>query len=97
MARGNTKIKDLTCTFHVINRRVFDAIPYTELRSEGFFIASELHLLAEKSGLKVIEVPIFFPRREKGKTKIDVRVAADFAKNAILFRLFRRKKRWEKR
>lgn len=93
----NTKIKDLTCTFHVISRRVFDVIPYTELKSEGFFIASELHLLAEKSGLKVVEVPIFFPRREKGKTKIDAGVSLDFAKNAILFWLFRRKKRWEKR
>lgn len=93
----NTKIKDLTCTFHAIKRRVFDAIPYAELRSKGFFIASELHLLAEKSGLKIIEVPIFFPRREKGKTKIDAGVSLDFAKNAILFWLFRRKKRWEKK
>ena len=93
----NTKIKDLTCTFHVIKRTVFDTIPYTALKSKGFFIASELHLLAEKSGLKVVEVPIFFPRREKGKTKIDAGVSLDFAKNAIFFWLFRRKKRWQKR
>ena len=89
----NTRIKDLTCTFHIIKRSVFDTIPYTSLRSEGFFIASELHLLAEKAGLKVIEFPIFFPRREKGKTKIDAGVSLDFTKNAVLFWLFRRNKR----
>jgi dolichol-phosphate mannosyltransferase len=90
----NTKIKDLTCTFHAIDRKVFDLIPYNQLKSEGFFIASELHLLAEKSGLKVVDVPIFFPRREKGKTKISVGVAADFVKNAIL--MFFRRKNWKK-
>ena len=92
-----TKIEDLTCTFHLIKKGVFVTIPHTSLRSKGFFIASELHLLTEKSGLKIIEAPIFFPRREKGKTKIDVNVSFDFIKNAILFWLFRRKNKWNKK
>lgn len=90
-----TKIKDLTCTFHLIKRELFDTIPYSFLRSKGFFFASELHLLAERAGLNVKEIPIYFPRREKGKSKINISVALGFGKDAILFWALGRNKKWK--
>ena len=85
-----TKIKDLTCGFHLIDRKVFDIIPYTELTSEGFFVFSEIHLLAEKAGLNVNEIPNYFPKREKGKSKINIGISAEFAKDALLYLIKRR-------
>jgi dolichol-phosphate mannosyltransferase len=85
-----TKIKDPTNWFHLLKKDVFDTIPYRSLKSRGFFLASELHFLAERAGLNIKEIPIFFPKRKKGETKVNYGVAADFAKEAIQF-LFRRR------
>jgi dolichol-phosphate mannosyltransferase len=81
------KTKDVTNWFHLIKRDVFLRIDYNALQSRGFFLAAELHLLAERTGLNLKEVAIFFPSRAKGKTKIDLRVVADFAKDVLSFKV----------
>ena len=91
MTMFNTKIKDPTCWFHVVKRDVFDVVPINRLRSKGFFLASELHFPAEKAGLKIKELPYFFPERKEGKTKISIGVSSDFAKEAIRFWLSRKR------
>ena len=80
-----TRIKDLTNWFHAIKRNVFNTVPYYSLKSKGFFLASELHLLAEKAGLKIKEIPIYFPPRQKGQSKVSIRVGAIFFKEFMLF------------
>ncbi|MDA1280908.1 MAG: glycosyltransferase [Chloroflexi bacterium] len=80
-----TKIRDLTCTFHLLRRDVFEHVRYDSLRAEGFFFASELHLLAERAGLRVEETPYFFPERRDGTSKIDIGQVVRFAREALRF------------
>ena len=83
-----TRIKDPTCWFHFVKRSVFGTVNPKKLKSTGFFLASELHFSAERRGLKIREVPMFFPSREEGKSKISVKVAANFGMDAFRY-LFR--------
>ena len=81
-----SKIKDLTCGFHLIQRNVFDMVPIGDLISNGFFLFSEIHLRAERENLKITEVPIFFPERREGQSKVNIRLVFEFIREAIQVR-----------
>ena len=80
-----TKLHDPTCWFHIIHRRVFEVIHISKLTSTGFFLACEIHLLAEKNGCKIIEIPIFFPDRKHGESKMNIGTILYFGLDAIKF------------
>ena len=81
-----SKIKDLTCGFHLIQRNVFDMVPIGDLISNGFFLFSEIHLRAERENLKITEVPIFFPDRREGQSKVNLRLVFEFIREALRIR-----------
>ena len=54
-------------------------------------IIGEIISRFEKAGLKIKELPYFFPERKEGKTKISIGVSSDFAKEAIRFWLSRKR------
>jgi hypothetical protein len=80
-----TDIQDLTCSFHLMHRDLFDAVPPSRLRSPGFFVFAELHLLAERAGLRIEEVPCRFPKRLAGLSTIGPRQVAGFGLEAMRF------------
>ena len=73
-----SKMKDLTCGFHLIRSNVFEKVPIGDLISNGFFLFSEIHLRAERENLKITEVPIFFPDRREGQSKVNLRLVFEF-------------------
>ena len=81
-----SKVKDLTCGFHLIQRNVFEKVPIGDLISNGFFLFSEVHLRAEREKLKITEVPIFFPERQEGQSKVNLRLVFEFIREAIQVR-----------
>ena len=81
-----SKLKDLTCGFHLIQRNVFEKVPIGDLISNGFFLFSEIHLRAERENLKITEVPIFFPDRREGQSKVNLRLVFEFIREALRIR-----------
>jgi len=64
------KIKDLTGGFKAFKRQVLEAIGLDSIKSEGYAFQMEMTYRAIRLGFKVIEVPIVFPDRKAGKSKL---------------------------
>ena len=82
-----SKMKDLTCGFHLIQRNVFEKVPIGDLICNGFLLFSEIHLRAERQNLKIKEVPIFFPDRLEGQTKVNLKLVFEFILEAMQVRM----------
>jgi glycosyltransferase AglD len=53
----NTKISDFQCGFKAMNNKIKDNI-LVKTKDEGFFLDTELTLMAEKAGYKIKEIPV---------------------------------------
>ncbi len=80
MARGVTKLSDPTSGFMAVRKAVLDK---TVLDPVGWKIVLEVVV---KTGQRVEEVPIVFADREKGQSKLNLRVQAEYM--AHLMRLY---------
>lgn len=81
------KVRDIDCGFKLISKKVVDTIP--KLESErGAFISSEFLIKANKSGFKIVEIPVHhYPATRKGTgANLDV-IVKSFVD---LFRLWRK-------
>ena len=65
-------VRDLNCAFKLIHR---DALERLELRADGYTINAELLALAERAGLRVVEVPVTHRPRRHGRSKVGLRDA----------------------
>jgi dolichol-phosphate mannosyltransferase len=70
-------IRDLTGGFRCIRREVLEGVELGTLRSQGYVFNIELTYRALHSGFRVIEVPIQFPDRTVGKSKISLPIAIE--------------------
>jgi len=68
-----TKIKDLPCGFKAVNKRVIKEI-LPQVDNNTWFFDNELVYLAEKSGLKIKEIPVRWqePRTDDNASKVQV-------------------------
>ena len=82
-----SKLKDLTCGFHLIKRNVFEKVPIGDLISNGFFVFSEIHLRAERENLKITEVSIYFPERRERQSKVNLGLVFEFIRETIQVRI----------
>jgi dolichol-phosphate mannosyltransferase len=73
-------ISDPTAGFIVYHRSVLDAIDFDKIRFIGYAFQIEMKYAAYKLGFKVTEVPIVFKDREKGQSKMSLKII----KEAIL-------------
>lgn len=71
------KVKDLTGGFKCFRREVLEAIHFGSVRSQGYAFQVELTYRAVRAGFSVVEVPIVFRDRERGKSKMSWRIAAE--------------------
>jgi len=71
------KIRDLTGGFKCFRREVLEAIPFEQVRSQGYAFQVELTYRAVQAGFTVVEVPIVFRDREHGQSKMSWRIAAE--------------------
>ena len=70
-------VRDLTGGFKCFRREVLEAIHFDGVRSQGYAFQVELTYRAVQAGFRVVEVPIVFRDRERGKSKMSWRIAAE--------------------
>lgn len=68
---------DLTGGFKCFHRRVLEAIPLDEVRSEGYGFQIEMTWRAHLQGFRIVEVPIVFKERREGQSKISRRIVVE--------------------
>jgi dolichol-phosphate mannosyltransferase len=67
-------VRDLTGGFKCFCRHVLEALPLDEIMTVGYGFQIEVTYRALKQGFKVAEVPIVFPDRERGDSKMSGRI-----------------------
>ena len=71
------RLRDLTAGFVCWRPEVLRALPIDQLGAAGYGFQIELKYRADKMGFRVIEVPIHFPDRRVGDSKMSRRIVAE--------------------
>jgi dolichol-phosphate mannosyltransferase len=82
------KTKDVTAGFRCFKAETLKKIKYSEVQSNGYAFQEEMIYRVEKAGLKVVEVPVIFLDRQKGKSKLNKKDIVDFFKTIFRLRFF---------
>ena len=70
-------VRDATGGFKCFRRKVLKAIDFDKVSSEGYTFQIEMSLRAYIKGFKIKEIPIIFYDREKGTSKMSIRIARE--------------------
>ena len=68
---------DATGGFKCFRRKVLEAIPLDEVRSNGYAFQIEMSFRAWKRGFKIAEIPIVFHDRTEGESKMSKRIVRE--------------------
>ena len=68
------KIKDCTSGYKCFRREVLDTLDLASVQSNGFGFQVEMNYLCQQAGFTVTEVPIIFPDRRQGRSKMSSRI-----------------------
>ncbi len=77
---------DLTGGFKCFRREVLESIDLGTIRSTGYAFQIELSYRAHKRGFKIAEVPIVFPDRTRGESKMSGSIVHEAMLNVIKLR-----------
>ena len=77
---------DLTGGFKCFRRRVLETIDLDKVKSTGYAFQIELTYRAVKAGFKVAEVPIIFPDRTRGESKMSGSIVREAMINVLKLR-----------
>ena len=66
----NINLNEITTYFRVYSVNLLKKLPYDELNAQGYSLGVKLVWLMKKLNAELIEVPIYFKDRNKGKSKI---------------------------
>jgi dolichol-phosphate mannosyltransferase len=64
-------VTDATAGFKCFHRRVLEAIPLNEVRSNGYAFQIEMSFRAWRKGFRIVEVPIVFTDRLERTSKMN--------------------------
>lgn len=70
-------LDDLTGGFKCFRRRVLEAIPLDEVRSNGYAFQIEMNFRAWKKGFRIVEIPIVFVDRTEGESKMSKKIVRE--------------------
>jgi dolichol-phosphate mannosyltransferase len=70
---------DCTSGFKVFRRRALERLDLAALRSNGYAFQVEVNYACARGGLRVAEVPILFPNRTVGSSKMSSRIVLEAA------------------
>jgi dolichol-phosphate mannosyltransferase len=73
-------IKDCTGGFKCFRRHVLEALDLDKVRSNGYGYQVEMNYLCQRAEFMIVEVPIVFPDRTAGQSKISGRIFFEAAK-----------------
>lgn len=71
------KVRDMTAGFVCWRPEVLAALPLDELHASGYGFQVELKYRAHRLGFRIAEVPIVFPDRTAGESKMSKRIVAE--------------------
>lgn len=63
-------IRDCTSGFKCFRRETLEAVDFAGVRSNGYGFQVEVNYLCHRAGLRIVEVPIVFPDRTAGRSKM---------------------------
>lgn len=81
-----TKTRDSTAGFKCWTSNALQRIGLERIRSTGYIFQVEMCYLAEKLGLRIKEIPIYFEERRVGESKMDSHVKIEAALRVIELR-----------
>jgi dolichol-phosphate mannosyltransferase len=70
-------LRDATGGFRAYRRSVLDALPLADVASQGYCFQVDLAWQAWRAGYRIVEVPITFVERERGKSKMSRAIVAE--------------------
>ena len=70
-------LDDSTGGYKCFARRVLEAIPLKEVRSNGYAFQIEMSFRAWKKGFKIVEIPILFTDRTEGESKMSKKIVRE--------------------
>lgn len=70
-------VNDLTGGFKCFRRRVLEAIDLDSVHSSGYSFQIEMNYKCASKGFRLVEVPIVFPDRRVGKSKMSKRIVTE--------------------
>jgi dolichol-phosphate mannosyltransferase len=88
-----TRTRDATAGYKCWTAEALRRIDLNRIRSSGYIFQVEMCYLAEKMGLRIKEIPIYFQERRDGESKMDANVKLEAALRVIELRsIYRRVK-----
>ena len=73
------KVRDVTTGYRLWRKSRLETFPLDRVISNGYVFQVELAYLANKLGYRISEVPIYFPDRKWGKSKMNLRIQIEAA------------------
>ncbi len=83
---GIYDIDDCTSGFRLISAKFLRSFDLLELKSNGYAFQMSLLHAASKKRIPIIQIPILFPNRRKGESKLGRKDIWEFFVNAIKLR-----------
>jgi dolichol-phosphate mannosyltransferase len=83
-------IRDCTSGFKCFRREALESTDFTNLKSNGYGFQVEMNYLCHHAGLRIVEVPIVFPDRTAGRSKMSLGIVQEAA--IVVWKLHYRKK-----
>lgn len=72
-------VKDATGGFKAWRRNTLIGMGIDRVQSNGYVFQVEMNYVAHKLGYKIAEIPIYFPDRQEGQSKMDSSIAIEAA------------------
>ena len=82
-------VRDLTGGLNAFRREVLEAIDYQSIQSTGYAFQIEIKYRCVKKGFRVEEIPIVFPDRVRGESKMSARIMGEAMRQVFRMRLSR--------
>ena len=73
------RTKDVTGGFRAFRRSTLEAMPYQQVRSNGYIFQVEMAYIVYKLGMTIGEIPIYFAEREWGTSKMSFKIQVEAA------------------
>lgn len=81
------KVKDSTAGFVCYKREVLEAIDLAKIKFVGYAFQIEMKFKAYKKGFKIVEIPVIFKDRIKGKSKMSGSIISEAIFGVISLKL----------
>lgn len=81
------KVKDSTAGFVCYKRKVLETIDLSKIKFVGYAFQIEMKFKAHKKGFKIVEIPVIFKDRVKGKSKMSGSIISEAIFGVISLKL----------